>query len=75
MPINYRAGNYHELNLHGAILAMLLDEVNASLNKPTSKKINDYLFNSDFTFIEVIHYYELEELKCYDVVIDFDDYV
>lgn len=54
---------------------MLLDEVNASLNKPTSKKINDYLFNSDFTFIEVIHYYELEELKRYDVVIDFDDYV
>lgn len=54
---------------------MLLDEVNASLDKPTSKMFHDYLFNTDFTFIEVIHHYEPEELRRYDAVIDFDNYI
>ncbi|MCX8737514.1 ATP-binding cassette domain-containing protein [Lactobacillus sp. B4026] len=72
-------GQLSRIELARAILAgrpvMLLDEVNASLDKPTSKMIHDYLFNTDFTFIEVIHHYEPEELRRYDVVIDFDNYI
>ncbi|MCT6888998.1 MAG: ABC transporter ATP-binding protein, partial [Lactobacillus sp.] len=54
---------------------LLLDEVNASLDKATSQAIHDYLFASNFTFIEVIHHYEPAELKRYDAVIDFNDYI
>ena len=72
-------GQLARIELARAILAkrpiLLLDEVNASLDKATSQAIHDYLFASDFTFIEVIHHYEPAELKRYDAVIDFNDYV
>lgn len=54
---------------------LLLDEINASLDKKTSDIIHRYLFASDLTFIEVIHHYEENELKQYDKVIDLKDYV
>ncbi|UZX31543.1 ATP-binding cassette domain-containing protein [Lactobacillus helsingborgensis] len=72
-------GQLARIELARAILAkrpiLLLDEVNASLDKATSQAIHDYLFDSDFTFIEVIHHYEPAELKRYDTVIDFNDYI
>lgn len=72
-------GQLSRIELARAILAgrpiLLLDEVNASLDRATSKVIHDYLFSSNFTFIEVIHHYEPEALKCYDVVIDFNEHM
>lgn len=61
-----------------AILAnrpiLLLDEINASLDKTSSKAIHQYIFDSNFTFVEVIHHYDPEELQKYDVVVDFNQY-
>lgn len=72
-------GQLSRIELARAILAdrpiLLLDEVNASLDKATSQVIHDYLFASDFTFIEVIHHYEPAELKRYDTVIDFNEHI
>lgn len=72
-------GQLARIELARAILAdrpvLLLDEVNASLDKVASKMIHDYLFNSNLTFIEIIHHYEPEELKRYDTIIDFNDYI
>lgn len=72
-------GQLSRIELARAILAdrpiLLLDEVNASLDKATSKAIHDYLFDSNFTFIEVIHHYEPDELKQYDTVIDFNEHI
>ncbi|MBA1394130.1 ATP-binding cassette domain-containing protein, partial [Lactobacillus sp. XV13L] len=72
-------GQLSRIELARAILSqrqiLLLDEVNASLDKATSNQVHDYLFDSDHTFIEVIHHYEPEELTRYDQVIDFNDYV
>lgn len=72
-------GQLARIELARAILAkrpiLLLDEVNASLDKTTSQAIHNYLFDSDFTFIEVIHHYEPAELKRYDAVIDFNNYI
>lgn len=54
---------------------LLLDEINASLDKKTSDQIHDYLLKSDLTFVEVIHHYELNELQKYDQVIDLEQFV
>ncbi|WEV36590.1 ABC transporter ATP-binding protein [Lactobacillus sp. ESL0677] len=71
-------GQLARIELARAILAkrpiLLLDEINASLDRATANKIHHYLLNSDLTFIEVIHHYEANELKQYDQVIDFNDY-
>lgn len=67
-------GQLARIELARAILAdrsiLLLDEINASLDKKTSDQIHNYLLNSNLTFIEVIHYYESNELQKYDQVID-----
>ncbi|WEV38318.1 ABC transporter ATP-binding protein [Lactobacillus sp. ESL0680] len=71
-------GQLARIELARAILAerpiLLLDEINASLDRATSNKIHQYLLDSDLTFVEVIHHYEKDELKQYDQVIDFSDY-
>lgn len=54
---------------------LLLDEINASLDKKTSDKIHQYLLNSDLTFVEVTHHYEANELGNYDNVIDLKEYM
>lgn len=54
---------------------LLLDEINASLDKKTSDKIHQYLLNSDLTFVEVIHHYDANELENYDSVIDLKEYM
>ncbi|MCT7890300.1 MAG: ATP-binding cassette domain-containing protein, partial [Lactobacillus crispatus] len=67
-------GQLARIELARAILAdrsiLLLDEINASLDKKTSDQIHNYLLNSNLTFIEVIHHYESNELQKYDQVID-----
>lgn len=67
-------GQLARIELARAILAdrsiLLLDEINASLDKKTSDQIHNYLLNSSLTFIEVIHHYESNELQKYDQVID-----
>lgn len=72
-------GQLSRIELARAILShrpiLLLDEVNASLDKITSKAIHDYLFKSDFTFIEIIHHYDENELSKYSKVIDFNKYI
>ncbi|GAA3637449.1 ABC transporter ATP-binding protein [Lactobacillus hamsteri] len=72
-------GQLARIELARAILAnrsvLLLDEINASLDKKTSDSIHEYLLNSDLTFVEVIHHYQPEELKKYDQVIDLKEYV
>ena len=55
--------------------SLLLDEINASLDKKTSDKIHQYLLNSDLTFVEVTHHYEANELGNYDNVIDLKGYM
>lgn len=71
-------GQLARVELARAILAqrpvLLLDEINASLDKETSAQIHEYLLNSDLTFIEVIHHYEKDELACYDEVVDLAKY-
>src|SRR5699024_10994572 len=54
---------------------LLLDEINASLDKKTSDIIHQYLLASNLTFIEVIHHYEEDELKQYDEILDLKDYI
>lgn len=72
-------GQLARIELARAILAdrpvLLLDEINASLDKKTSDQVHDYLFNSDLTFVEVIHHYENDELKRYDNVVDLKEYM
>lgn len=72
-------GQLARIELARAILMnrsmLLLDEINASLDKKTSDLIHQYLFDSNLTFIEVIHHYEEDELKQYDKIIDLKDYV
>ncbi len=67
-------GQLARIELARAILAkrpvLLLDEINASLDKKTSDLIHDYLISSNLTFVEVIHHYEPSELQRYDDVID-----
>ena len=67
-------GQLARIELARTILAdrsiLLLDEINASLDKKTSNQIHNYLLNSNLTFIEVIHHYESNELQKYDQVID-----
>ncbi|MDN6023802.1 MAG: ABC transporter ATP-binding protein/permease [Lactobacillus sp.] len=69
-------GQLARIELARAILmarpVLLLDEINASLDKKTSDQIHDYLLKSDLTFLEVIHHYEPEELQKYDHVIDLE---
>jgi ABC-type transport system involved in cytochrome bd biosynthesis fused ATPase/permease subunit len=71
-------GQLSRIEVARAILAnrpiLLLDEINASLDKISSKAIHQYIFDADFTFIEVIHHYDPEELQKYDVVVDLDQY-
>lgn len=66
------------IELARAILAnrpiLLLDEINASLDKKTSDEIHQYLLNSNLTFVEVIHHYNNDELNEYDGIIDLNDY-
>ncbi|MFD0704287.1 ATP-binding cassette domain-containing protein [Alloscardovia venturai] len=68
-------GQLARIELARAILSgrsiLLLDEINASLDKKTADAIHEYLLTSDLTFIEVIHHYEEGELSRYDEVIDF----
>ena len=72
-------GQLARIELARAILmdrpVLLLDEINASLDKKTSDQIHDYLLKSDLTFVEVIHHYEPEELQRYDQVIDLEQFV
>ena len=69
-------GQLARIELARAILAdrsiLLLDEINASLDKKTSDQIHNYLLNSNLTFIEVIHHYESNELQKYDQVIELN---
>lgn len=55
-------GQLARIELARAILAdrpvLLLDEINASLDKKTADQIHAYLLNSNLTFVEVIHHYE-----------------
>lgn len=71
-------GQLARIELARAILAkrsiLLLDEINASLDKKTSDDIHQFLLDTDLTFVEVIHHYEPEELKKYDQVIDLKEY-
>ncbi|KJY58634.1 ATP-binding cassette domain-containing protein, partial [Lactobacillus melliventris] len=71
-------GQLSRIEVARAILAnrpiLLLDEINASLDKTSSKAIHQYIFDSNFTFVEVIHHYDPEELQKYDVVVDFNQY-
>lgn len=72
-------GQLARIELARAILSrrpvLLLDEINASLDKKTSDKIHQYLLNSDLTFVEVIHHYDANELENYDSVIDLKEYM
>ena len=67
-------GQLARIELARAILAdrpvLLLDEINASLDKKTADQIHAYLLNSNLTFVEVIHHYEKDDLLHYDTVID-----
>ena len=67
-------GQLARIELARAILSkrpvLLLDEINASLDKKTSDKIHQYLLNSALTFVEVIHHYDADELEKYNDVID-----
>ncbi|MDF7639637.1 ABC transporter ATP-binding protein [Lactobacillus sp. ESL0791] len=71
-------GQLARIELARAILSkrpvLLLDEINASLDKVTSDAIHKYLLDSDLTFVEVIHHYEPGELANYDQVVDFKNY-
>lgn len=71
-------GQLARIELARAILSkrsiLLLDEINASLDKKTAKKIHNYLLESNLTFLEVIHHYEKNELKLYDQVINLRKY-
>ena len=70
-------GQLARIELARAILmarpVLLLDEINASLDKKTSELIHQYLLNSNLTFIEVIHHYEKDDLKRYDKILDLED--
>lgn len=72
-------GQLARIELARAILAkrsvLLLDEINASLDKRTSDIIHDYLRSSSLTFIEVIHHYEKDELAQYDKILDLKEYI
>lgn len=72
-------GQLARIELARAILmerpVLLLDEINASLDKKTSDIIHQYLLAANLTFIEVIHHYEEDELKRYDEILDLKDYI
>ena len=72
-------GQLARIELARAILmkrpVLLLDEINASLDKKTSDIIHKYLLASNLTFIEVIHHYEEAELKQYDEILDLKEYI
>ena len=72
-------GQLARIELARAILmarpVLLLDEINASLDKKTSQLIHQYLLNSNLTFIEVIHHYEKDDLNKYDKILDLEDYI
>ena len=71
-------GQLARIELARAVLSerpiLLLDEINASLDSRTDMDIHQYLWNSNLTFIEIIHHYRKEDLKNYDAVIDVSDY-
>lgn len=71
-------GQLARIELARAVLSerpiLLLDEINASLDSRTDMDIHHYLWNSNLTFIEIIHHYKKEDLKNYDAVIDVSDY-
>lgn len=71
-------GQLARIELARAVLSerpiLLLDEINASLDSRTDMDIHHYLWNSNLTFIEIIHHYRKEDLKNYDAVIDVSDY-
>ncbi len=72
-------GQLARIELARAILmtrpVLLLDEINASLDKKTSELIHQYLLNSNLTFIEVIRHYEKDDLNRYDKILDLEDYI
>ena len=71
-------GQLARIELARAVLSerpiLLLDEINASLDSRTDMDIHHYLWDSNLTFIEIIHHYKKEDLKNYDAVIDVSDY-
>ena len=72
-------GQLARIELARAILmkrpVLLLDEINASLDKKTSDIIHKYLLASKLTFIEVIHHYEEDELKQYDEILNLKEHI
>lgn len=72
-------GQLARIELARAILSqrpvLLLDEINASLDRATSKQIHHYLLSSNFTMLEVIHHYQEADLRKYDQVIDLQKYL
>lgn len=69
-------GQLARIELARAILArravLLLDEINASLDHLTDQDIHRYLFNSNHTFVEVIHHYDQQTLQNFDRVLDLN---
>lgn len=71
-------GQLARIELARAILSkrpiLLLDEINASLDQATSAAIHQILLDSNLTFVEVIHHYQVADLDKYDQVINLADY-
>lgn len=69
-------GQLQRISLARSILMnrpiLLLDEINASLDKKNSKDVHKYLFNLNKTVIEVIHHYDIKDLEKYDIVINLN---
>ena len=71
-------GQIARIGLARAILidrpVLLLDEIDASLDKVTAKSIKNWLMESNLTFIEISHHYSKEDLNKYDHVINMAYY-
>lgn len=71
---NLSGGQLARVSLARAILAnrdiLILDEINASLDKESDQYVHDYLLNSNKTVIEIIHHYDESQLAKYNHVID-----
>ncbi|QYN57203.1 ABC transporter ATP-binding protein [Lactobacillus panisapium] len=71
-------GQLARIELARAILSkrpiLLLDEINASLDQATSAAIHQILLDSNLTFVEVIHHYQIADLNKYDQVINLAEY-
>lgn len=69
-------GQLQRISLARSILMnrpiLLLDEINASLDRENSKAVHEYLFSLNKTIIEVIHHYDIKDLEKYDIIIDLN---